>query len=261
MFISRRSWTKTSNFKRRFRFRFRFNPAVIARLLKSSQKHTEYTGNRLHFHFFGDYAVLRRIRTHTAITQFIHAKETESVNGFYDYSLIKNLQDIHQELEFSGDDEVKFSNHGRELVAGSSDDSIYVYDVEANKLSLLIQAHTSDVNNVCFVDEASHLIYSGSDDNVCKVWDRRCFRSKGKPAGILMGHLKGITFLDTRGDGRYLISNGKDQTIKLWDIRKMSSNATRWMDYPLRARDVKHPSDQSVAMYKGHSVLRTLIRC
>ena len=35
----------------------------------------------------------------------------------------------------------------------------------------------------------------------------------------------------------------------------------RWMDYPYEARDLKHPSDQSIATYKGHSVLRTLIRC
>lgn len=41
-----------------------------------------------------------------------------------------------------------------------------------------------------------------------------------------MGHLEGITFIDSRGDGRYFISNGKDQTIKLWDIRKMSSSAS-----------------------------------
>jgi len=40
-----------------------------------------------------------------------------------------------------------------------------------------------------------------------------------------MGHLEGITFIDSCGDGRYFISNGKDQTTKLWDIRKMSSNA------------------------------------
>lgn len=61
------------------------------------------------------------------------------------------MQEIHEGLEFSGDDEggysfgifsVKFSNDGKELVAGSSDDSIYVYDIEANKLSLRIQAHT-----------------------------------------------------------------------------------------------------------------------
>lgn len=57
-----------------------------------------------------------------------------------------------------------------------------------------------------------------------QVWDRRCLATKGQAAGVLMGHLEGITFIDTRGDGRYFISNGKDQSIKLWDIRKMSSN-------------------------------------
>lgn len=65
---------------------------------------------------------------------------------------------------------------------------------------------------------------------IFQVWDRRCFRSKGKPVGILTGHLEGITFLDSRNDGRYFISNGKDQTIKLWDIRKMSSNAPRYVN-------------------------------
>lgn len=33
------------------------------------------------------------------------------------------------------------------------------------------------------------------------------------------------------------------------------------MEYPEQAREFKHPYDQSVATYKGHSVLRTLIRC
>lgn len=27
----------------------------------------------------------------------------------------------------------------------------------------------SDVNTVCFADETGHLLYSGSDDNLCKV--------------------------------------------------------------------------------------------
>ncbi|KAK6940886.1 WD40 repeat [Dillenia turbinata] len=184
--------------------------------------------------------------------------------------------EIHEGLDFSADDDwgysfeifsVKFSTDGRELVAGSSDDAIYVYDLERNKRSLRISAHKSDVNTVCFADESGHLIYSGSDDNFCKVWDRRCLKAKGKPAGVLIGHLEGITFIDSRGDGRYLISNGKDQTIKLWDIRKIHQGFRRyewdyrWMDYPPQARDLKHPSDQSLATYKGHSVLRTLIRC
>jgi len=35
----------------------------------------------------------------------------------------------------------------------------------------------------------------------------------------------------------------------------------RWMDYPPQAKDLNHPCDQSVATYRGHSVLRTLVRC
>ncbi|XWS13983.1 hypothetical protein CRYUN_Cryun36dG0085100 [Craigia yunnanensis] len=195
---------------------------------------------------------------------------------------VANITEIHDGLDFSGDDydddglgifSVKFSTDGRELVAASSNNSIYVYDLETKRPSLRIPAHKSDVNTVCFADETGHLIFSGSDDHLCKVWDRRCFVTKGKAAGVLMGHLQGITFIDSHGDGRYFITNGKDQTTKLWDIRNMSSNVPytptlrnpdwdyRWMDYPTHARALKHPHDQSLATYKGHSVLRTLIRC
>ncbi|KAI3728210.1 hypothetical protein L6452_16842 [Arctium lappa] len=197
---------------------------------------------------------------------------------------VANVTEIHEGLDFSGGDEedddysfgifsVKFSTDGRELVAASSDDSIYVYDLAANKLNVRIAAHRSDVNAVCFADEAGHVLYSGSDDHLCKVWDRRCLGTGGRESGILTGHLEGITFIDSHGDGHYLISNGKDQTIKLWDIRKMSSNAScnidprhvewdyRWMEYPSHLRNRKHPNDLSLSTYRGHRVLRTLIRC
>ncbi|KAM3404036.1 hypothetical protein ACQJBY_007246 [Aegilops geniculata] len=130
---------------------------------------------------------------------------------------------------------------------------------------------TSDVNTVAFADESGNLLYSGSDDNLCKVWDRRCL-STGEAAGVLTGHLHGVTHIDSRGDGRCFISNGKDQAIKMWDIRKMTSNADgsenrvpawdyRYSRYPQQYKQQKHPHDQSVATYRGHSVLRTLIRC
>ncbi|XP_062211062.1 LEC14B homolog isoform X5 [Phragmites australis] len=130
---------------------------------------------------------------------------------------------------------------------------------------------TADVNVVTFADETSDVLYSGSDDSLCKVWDRRCHKRQ-KPVGVLTGHLDGITFIDSGGDGHYFISNCKDQTIKLWDLRKMSSTTKdctpksyewdyRWMTYPSEARYLKHPYDQSLATFRGHSVLRTLIRC
>ncbi|KAL8530768.1 hypothetical protein ACS0TY_007708 [Phlomoides rotata] len=195
---------------------------------------------------------------------------------------LANVTEVHEGLDFSSPDEgghffgvrsLKFSMDGQEFVAGSTEGNIYVYDLEAKKVSIRVSAHVSDVNTVCFAEESGHLIYSGSDDNLCKVWDRRCVRAEGGPAGVLMGHIGVVTFIDSRGDGRYFISNSADHSIKLWDIRKMSSNSTcyrgytnyeweyRWTDYPQQARDLKHQCDYSVATYKGHLVLRSLTRC
>lgn len=59
------------------------------------------------------------------------------------------MQEIHYGLNFSSDEDgdefgifsIKFSTDGRELVAGTSDNSICVYDLGADKLSLRIPAH------------------------------------------------------------------------------------------------------------------------
>lgn len=223
----------------------------------------------------------QRFLVYSSLSPVVHIVNVRSAAS----ESIANITEIHDGLDFSVDDyddddydalgifSVKFSTDGKELVAASSDNSIYVYDLESKRPSLRIPAHKSDVNTVCFADETGHLLFSGSDDHLCKVWDRRCFGTRGKAAGVLIGHLEGITFIDSRGDGRYFISNGKDQTTKLWDIRKMSSKTPytrsprdsdfdyRWMDYPTHARALKHPHDQSLATYRGHNVLRTLIRC
>lgn len=56
-----------------------------------------------------------------------------------------------------------------------------------------------------------------------QVWDRRTLSELSpKPVGVLAGHMDGVTYIDPRGDGRHLISNCKDQSIKLWDVRVFS---------------------------------------
>lgn len=58
-----------------------------------------------------------------------------------------------------------------------------------------------------------------------QVWDRRTLNEASpKPVGVLAGHMDGITYIDSKGDSRYLISNSKDQSIKLWDVRVFSSD-------------------------------------
>lgn len=171
---------------------------------------------------------------------------------------------------------VRFSSDGRELIAGTSDASIYVYDIESRRVLLRLPGHDDDVNAVCFADESTNVLISGSDDSQIKVWDRRSMSAR-RESGVLIGHTEGITFVDSKGDGRYVVSNGKDQTMKLWDIRKMMStgkydrlsgsdvNLSTGFDYRFESypgpRVDQHPYDCSVMTYRGHSVLKTLIRC
>uniref|UniRef100_A0AAR2LW60 DDB1- and CUL4-associated factor 11 n=1 Tax=Pygocentrus nattereri TaxID=42514 RepID=A0AAR2LW60_PYGNA len=170
------------------------------------------------------------------------------------------------------------STDGKEILGGANDGCLYVFDREQNKRTLKIDAHEDDVNAVAFADSSSQLLFSGSDDALCKVWDRRTLREdRPQPVGHLAGHRDGITFIHSKGDARYLISNSKDQTIKLWDVRKFSPKEGlaasrlavtqqnwdyRWQQVPQRAlKRHKLTGDTSVMTYRGHGVLHTLIRC
>lgn len=170
----------------------------------------------------------------------------------------------------------RFSADGKEVVAGGSG-QIFVYDLLADRRTVKIIAHQADVNSCCWADTASgNVLISASDDTFLKVWDRRSLGASQRPSGVLVGHTEGITNVSAKGDGRYIISNGKDQALRLWDLRKMCSSEDfdkganrdhrssefdyRYGHYP-KPRLSAHPRDCSVMTYRGHAVLRTLIRC
>ncbi|XP_023342562.1 DDB1- and CUL4-associated factor 11 isoform X2 [Eurytemora carolleeae] len=171
---------------------------------------------------------------------------------------------------------VRFSQDSSELLGGANDGCLYLYDRESHSQRMTIQAHDSDVNAVCFVDETTQILASGGDDGLCRVWDRRSLReSNPQPVGTLAGHRDGIAYVDPRGDGRYIITNSKDQSIKLWDIRKFSRESdveegrravSKNMQWDYRWERPKGglarlKGDSSIMSYTGHSVLQTLIRC
>ncbi|CAK9295546.1 unnamed protein product [Gordionus sp. m RMFG-2023] len=173
---------------------------------------------------------------------------------------------------------LSYSPNGSEIIGGSTNGGIHIYDKEINKKTLLIRGHEHDVNAVAFLN-ASDILLSGGDDGLVKVWDRRNLNeSNPQPVGVWAGHSNGITFLDSKKDDRYLISNSKDQSIKLWDARKFSGRSGqeealkavsnqdwdyRWERIPESVKTIKKlKGDSSVMTYSGgHSILYTLIRC
>lgn len=115
---------------------------------------------------------------------------------------------------------LKLSGDGKEVLCGTKGAILMVYDLVANRMVTKVGGcHTDEINSVCFANrQHSNIIFSGSDDGMVKVWDRRAL-SSNRPAGVFVGHAEGITNVASKGDGIYLASNGKDQLLKVWDIR------------------------------------------
>lgn len=171
-------------------------------------------------------------------------------------------------------------------MAGGTQGQIAVYDIESRQTTLRLTAHDDDVNAVSFADaSSSNLLLSGSDDTFIKVWDRRSLSSE-RASGTLVGHTEGVTFLAStllstsssdlfslrlrftyllihfssgKGDGRYVVSNGKDQTMRLFDLRKMVSDE-RFTDlrldkvsYSIKNWDYRYVHPSSTLIYSSFS--------
>ena len=121
------------------------------------------------------------------------------------------------------------------IAAGANDDCIYLHDIALDRShEPIFGAHEDDVNSVCFDLNNDMILYSASDDGLCKIWDLRCPRSSGteyvrpaRPVGCLSGHQRGLTHVESKGDDVMVLTNSKDQSVRIWDIRKMGSTSSK----------------------------------
>ncbi|CDW77642.1 wd repeat protein [Stylonychia lemnae] len=181
---------------------------------------------------------------------------------------------------FFGMMSVKFSPCGKQTLSSSNRCQLLLYDLESNRtIKKVEKAHQEDINSVCFSHHYNpNIFYSASDDCVLKVWDQRTLQDGKSCVGKFVGHSQGITCVAGRNDGNYLASNGKDQLLKLWDLRYMITpnnflkvrpfKRNTAFDYrmhdfylPNPLDQKRHPDDKSVMTFSGHEVLRTLIKC
>ena len=121
---------------------------------------------------------------------------------------------------------------------------------------------------------SENLIVTGGDDAIVNIFDKRIIGSKegNKAVGKFFGHNSGITSVDLTDSGTFIASNGKDQRIKLWDIRRALGPDEYWkmkrkyIDYDYRntsfdkSKSFVHEADNSIYTFKGHTTHYTQIR-
>ena len=107
---------------------------------------------------------------------------------------------------------VAFSPDGRQIVSGSSDNTLKVWDVATGQETLTLKGHTAPVWSVAFSPDGRRIV-SGSSDNTLKVWDV----ATGQETLTLKGHTGSVMSVVFSPDGRRIVSGSEDKTLKVWD--------------------------------------------
>ena len=135
-----------------------------------------------------------------------------SVSDPYDGILIGHTDAVNS---------VSYSPDGSQLVSGSTDGTVKLWDVSTEGITTTFTGHTDAVTSVAFSPDGV-LFASASLDNTIKLWNV----STEENIGTLIGHTDAVTSVAFSPDGTLLASGSDDETVKLWDVQTHTDIAT-----------------------------------
>jgi len=146
---------------------------------------------------------------------------------------------------------------GETVFTASSDKTGAVFDVETGTRIKRFRGHAAVVNSIVGARRGDPLVATGSDDCTAMLWDLRmknhthslpgeyqitsvalsddstqiftggieedvkCFDIRtGRLMYSLLGHRDSVTGMELSPDGNFLLTNGMDNTLHMWDVRQ-----------------------------------------
>ena len=107
---------------------------------------------------------------------------------------------------------VAFSPDGRQVLSGSSDHTVKLWDAATGELVRTFVGHVREITSVAF-SPAGRQVLSGSNDGTMKLWDA----TTGTVVHTFEGHSDMVFSVAFSPDGRQVLSGSSDKTVRLWD--------------------------------------------
>ena len=105
---------------------------------------------------------------------------------------------------------VAFMRTGRELVTGSWDGTVRLWNLESDRQSEVLMRYTDSIYAMAVSPDGATLASGGTDGTV-KLFDLNTRRERV----ALKGHTGPVMSLAFSRDGKLLVSGGRDQTVRL----------------------------------------------
>ncbi|KAJ6624406.1 quinon protein alcohol dehydrogenase-like superfamily, partial [Mycena sp. CBHHK59/15] len=111
---------------------------------------------------------------------------------------------------------VAFSPDGTQIVSGSYDKTVQVWDAQTGQtVAEPFEGHSNWVTSVVFSPDGTQIV-SGSYDKTVQVWDAQTGHTAGRP---FEGHNDRVNSIAFSPDGTQIVSGSDDCTVQVWDAQ------------------------------------------
>lgn len=109
----------------------------------------------------------------------------------------------------------KFTPDASKILSGSHDRTLKIWDLHRSICTRTVFTYSS-CNDVCIIDPDATNVASGHLDHAIRFWDMRSGNCIKELSGVHSGQ---VTGLSVSPDGLKILSNSRDNTLKLFDLR------------------------------------------
>eukprot|EP00736_Rhodelphis_marinus_P008238 Rmarinus@m.27171 len=109
---------------------------------------------------------------------------------------------------------VAFSSDGKNILSGSMDHSVRLWDTDSGTCLRVMHGHTLETVSVAFSPD-NQLLVSSSWDKQIRVWEKET----GKLLKVMEGHSDIVKAVCFTGDGTKIVSGSRDKTGRIWSVK------------------------------------------